>query len=122
MTGHSYDCGRLLLFRWDGPLDGHGPTPAQVAAQSRVCAARNVLLDATHTPYADSDGLRWLLRLQDHLQAQGKGLRIAARRGSKVWRNLILLGAGLEVFESVRAAWKAPSPRIVAAAPVGQPQ
>lgn len=113
MKSRSYDrgqgCGRWLLLRcWDNPLDGRGPTPAQVAAQAYACAAHFVLLDVTDAPYADSDGLRWLLRLRDTLEAEGKCLRIAARRGGKIWRNLDLLGADFEVFESVRTAWKSP--------------
>ena len=105
---YGYGCGRRLLLRWGGPLDGRGPAPALVAARSDAGAVRLVLLDMTGAPYADSDGLRWLLRLRDGLEARGKGLRIAARPGGNVWRNLGLLGADLDVFESVRAAWKAP--------------
>jgi anti-anti-sigma regulatory factor len=111
-------CRWLLLRCWDRPLDGGGPTPSEVAAQCHACGAHFVLLDITGAPYADSEGLRWLLRLRDTLEAEGKDLRIAARRGGKVWRNLDLLGADFEIFDSVRAAWKAP--RINAGTSAGQ--
>ena len=102
--------GRVFLLRWDGPLDGSGPAPAQVAA-SAVCAdARFILLDLLRVPFADSDGLRWLLALTSEAAASGVGLRIAVRPGGKVRRNLALLQVGLELHESVALAWKAPLP------------
>src|SRR3712207_6745136 len=98
--------GRVLLLRWEAPLDGMGEPPQQVAARAAQNASRTVLLDITGVPYVDSDGLRWLLRLQNELEATGRTLRIAARRGGKVWRNLALLDAGLDLHESVASAWK----------------
>ena len=100
--------GRVLLLRVTGPLDGGAPDPRQVTASANACGARFVLLDATRAPYADSGGLRWLLGLRSELDEAGRQLHIAAKRGSKVWRNLDLLNAGLEIFGSVGAAWKEP--------------
>lgn len=98
--------GRVLLLRVGGALDGSLPAPDQVAASARAAGARFVLLDATGASYADSDGLRWLLRVREMLEGSGKRLRIAARRGGKVWRNLALLDARLEMYGSVGGAWK----------------
>jgi len=100
--------GRVLLLHWNGVLNGTGPAPEQVRAALTHCGARLLLLDATRAPYADSEGVRWLLRLQDHLASRGKRLRIAARPQGKVWRVLSLLQLGLELFDSVGRAWKAP--------------
>ena len=100
--------GRVFLLRWDGPLDGSGPTPSQVAASAVCAGARFLLLDLLRVPFADSGGLRWLLALTSESAAVGIGLRVAVRPGGKVRRNLELLRAGLELHESVARAWKAP--------------
>ena len=110
--------GRVFLLRWDGPLDGSGPAPAQVAAGAVCADARFLLLDLSHVPFADSGGLRWLLALTGETAAAGLGLRVAARPGGKVRRNLALLQAGLELYDSVARAWKAPLLRD--AAPAGR--
>ena len=100
--------GRVLLLRWENELEGPGPTPQQIAATACCSGARFVLLDLTHAAYADSDGLRWLLLLRNELDAHAMGMRIASRPGGKVWRNLKLLEAELDVYETVALAWKAP--------------
>ncbi len=100
--------GRVLILHWNGVLDGTGLSPEQVRVDLVQCGARLLLLDTTRAPYADSEGVRWLLRLQNHLEACGKRLRIVARPQGKVWRVLSLLQLGLEMFESVGRAWKAP--------------
>ena len=100
--------GRVLLLRWEGALDGSGPPPQRLAEAVRACGARFLLLDTTQVPYADSDGLRWLVRLRAELEAHGRRLRLAVRPHSKVWRSLALLHLGLEVYGSLRAAWKPP--------------
>lgn len=67
---------------------------------------RGLLLDTTRASYADSDGLRWLLALKAACDAEGFPLRILARKGGRVWRNLRLLNANLALFASGRAAWR----------------
>ncbi len=100
--------GRVLLLRWEEQLDGSGPTPEQVAATAYCSGARYALLDLTHAAYADSEGLRWLLLLRNALDGHDIGLRIAARAGGKVWRNLKILEANLDLYETVALAWKSP--------------
>ena len=100
--------GRVLLLEWEGPLDGSDPSHVAAAARALTSQERFLLLDMTRAAYADTAGLRWLFRLRDRAEASGKRLRIAARRGGKVWRNLALLAAGIDVYESLPQAWAAP--------------
>ena len=98
--------GRVFVIRCDGPLDGRAAAPERIAQQAR--GARVLLVDATAAPYADSEGLRWLLRLRQLAGEAGQCLRIAARRGGRVWRNLMLLHYDFEIFASARSAWESP--------------
>jgi anti-anti-sigma regulatory factor len=100
--------GRVLILRWQSALDGCGLTPEQVVTSALRRHARYVLIDATGAPHADSNGVRWLLRLRHELECCGKHLRIAAPPSGKVGRALGLLQLGLETFESLGGAWKAP--------------
>lgn len=100
--------GRVLVLRWEGVLDGSGPTPEQVFASAQRRHARFLLLDTTDVPYADSDGLRWLRRLRDVMEERGHSLRIAARPQGRVWRSLSLVQIDLDVYASARQAWKTP--------------
>src|SRR4029079_18758765 len=99
------DFGRVLLLHARGPLEGSGAAPERIAARMRDAGARLLLLDATVAPYADSDGLRWLLRLRAEGEKAGQSLRIVARQGGKVWRNLMLLEVEWEMYGSLRHAW-----------------
>lgn len=100
--------GRVLLLRCEGELDGTGPTPEQVVTTARQRKTRFLLIDTTRAAYADSNGLRWLIRLRTLLEAAGQPLRIAAPPQGKVWRTLLLLHLGLDVQESCVRAWKTP--------------
>lgn len=106
--------GRVLLLRCDGPLDGVGLSTQEVMDRVRASGARVVLVDVTQAPYVDSNGIRWLLKLQSFLEDLGRHLRIAARRGAGVWRILTMMGPvtrHLEVFEGLSGAWNAkPAP------------
>ncbi|MEO7717440.1 MAG: STAS domain-containing protein [Capsulimonas sp.] len=102
--------GRVLLLRCDGPLDGMGLSAQEVLDRVRVSGARVVLVDVTQAPYVDSNGIRWLLKLQSFLEETGRHLRIAAKRGAGVWRILTMMGPvtrRLEIFEGISGAWKA---------------
>jgi len=103
MTVHTV--GRRALLRCKAPLSG-GPDPEVVLTQIERGGAREVLLDATESPWADSDGLRWLLALQQTLETHGHSLSVAAHAEGRVWRNVVLLKAGLPLYPSVRAAWR----------------
>ena len=98
--------GRVFVIRCEGPLDGDAVEPEVIAQRAR--GARVVLVDATASPYADSEGLRWLLRLREETIAAGQCLRIAARRGGRIWRNLTLLRSDFNIFASARSAWESP--------------
>jgi anti-anti-sigma regulatory factor len=76
-----------------------------IASRARRSGARVVLLDLSHSPYADSDGLRWLLKLQRASDQEGFVLRIVVAKGSRVRRNLVLLGAGLDLYSDAQVAW-----------------
>jgi hypothetical protein len=102
--------GTVLLVRCGhAPLDGaHGGsamTAAEIADRARSAGVRTILLDATGAPYADSDGLRWLLRLKQEVEASDIALCAVAAPHGKVWRNLALLDAGLEMYDDLHVAW-----------------
>lgn len=105
--------GRVCLVRCDGPMGGTPsglgagtlPDPEALTDAAARMGARTVLVDATEAPYADSDGLRWLLRLRGAASERGLAVRVAARPKGRVWRNVALLAAGFELFPSVREAW-----------------
>lgn len=108
--------GRVMLLSWQGALDGSGPTPEQVVSDANRRRARFLLLDTTHADYADSNGLRWLIRLRALLEAAGRTLRIVVKPQGKIWRNLSLLQLRLDMYDSVRGAWRTPwSPRLTRA-------
>jgi anti-anti-sigma regulatory factor len=104
--------GRVLLIRCGGPLDGESGSSAarieDVMRRTRRSGARIVLLDLLHTPYADSGGLRWLLALKRAAEAEGLTLRVVCARDGRVRRNIVLLRAGLELYDDVHRAWSAP--------------
>lgn len=97
--------GRLFLVRLSAPLCG-GPNIDLLRQKMKEQRTRALLVDATRAPYADSDGLRWLLAVKAACDADGRRLRIVARRESKVWRNVRLLNANLALFASGRAAFQ----------------
>lgn len=100
--------GRVLLLRCEGELDGTGPTPEQVVTAARQRQARFLLLDTTQAAYADTNGLRWLIRLRALLEAAGQSLRIAAPPKGKVCRSLTLLQLEMDVYETCGRAWRTP--------------
>jgi hypothetical protein len=103
--------GRMLLLRCDAPLSSDSLSVDSVRQELTRRRCRGVLLDVTRASYADSDGLRWLLALKAACDAGGIPLRILARKGGRVWRNLRLLNANRALFASGRAAWRgAPTP------------
>jgi anti-anti-sigma regulatory factor len=67
--------------------------------------AKSLVVDTTAAAYADSNGLRWLLTLQQTLGTHGILIRVLASRNSKVLRNLELLGGAFEVTTDARQAW-----------------
>lgn len=101
-----HQAGRTLLIRCIGPLGG--PTPEVTIEEAKAAHARIVIVDAMPADYADSDGLRWLLTLRAAAMEQHIEVRIAAREGSNIWRNLLLLRAGFPLYGNVQAALHGP--------------
>jgi hypothetical protein len=105
-----HQAGRALLIRCVGPLGG--PPPEDTIQAAKSAHARIIIVDAMPADYADSDGLRWLLMLRAAAIEQHIEVRIAAREGSNIWRNLLLLRAGFPLYANVQAALHGP-PQIV---------
>ena len=99
-----YDVGRTWLLRLCSPLTG-GPDVNGIRAAMKQRGAKSLVVDATAAEYADSNGLRWLMSLQQSLSMHGMVVRVLASRNSKVLRNLQLLGGGFEVTTDARTAW-----------------
>jgi hypothetical protein len=110
-----YSLGRALLIRCVGPLGG--PEPEETVAKARRAHIRIVVVDATHADYADSDGLRWLLAMQSGAAEEGIEVRIAACEGGNIWRNVVLLRAGLPLYSDVQTALHG-APRSSAGMPI----
>jgi anti-anti-sigma regulatory factor len=66
--------------------------------------AKSLVVDTTAAAYADSNGLRWLMALQETLTKYGIVISILASRNSKVLRNLELLGGAFDVTTDARRA------------------
>ncbi len=105
-AGHAL--GRVYLLHCDGPLGG--PEPEVLLHEAIGGGARVVIIDAMQSSYADSDGLRWLLRLGSAAAEQNVCLRLAAPEGGNIWRNVTLLRSGFLLYPSVQSAWSAPYP------------
>jgi len=99
-----YDVGRTWLLRLCSPLTG-GPDVAGIRAAMEQRGAKSLVVDTTAAAYADSNGLRWLISLQQSLATHGMVVRVLASRNSKVLRNLELLGGAFEVTTDARQAW-----------------
>ena len=99
-----YDVGRTWLLRVCSPLTG-GPDVIGIRAAMERRGAKSLVVDTTAAAYADSNGLRWLLTLQQTLTKYGIVISVLASRNSKVLRNLELLGGAFDVTTDARRAW-----------------
>ena len=99
-----YDVGRTWLLRVGSPLTG-GPDVIGIRAAMERRGAKSLVVDTTAAAYADSNGLRWLLTLQQTLTKYGIVISVLASRNSKVLRNLELLGGVFDVTTDARRAW-----------------
>ena len=100
--------GRSLVLQSLGALSGETIPAFQRVLFGPDCSARFVLLDLTHTEYADAAGLRWLLQLRDALAERRTALRVLAPPKSRIRRALMLVGYDrfLDLYDSARAAWR----------------
>lgn len=98
----------VLVLEWEGEyLGGFGPAPEQVGATAQLCRTRCVLLDLSGTRSADGGGLAWLLDLRDAMAEAGHEFGVVARRKTRLWDDVLVLDAEIELFESVGRARKA---------------
>jgi anti-anti-sigma factor len=74
-----------------GPLNRETAPLLQRRLEAAAPEAACLCLDLGAADYLDSDGIRWLQRLQTDLHARGLTLRLAIREGSRVERTLTLL-------------------------------
>lgn len=105
--------GRWSVVRCVGPLDAQGSVRLRSLLTGPMQRARRVILDLSAAAYADSEGLRELLALQQHLQTAGAELRLVVPPGSRIDRALRLVGFAslLSLYPSARLAWRQKSPR-----------
>lgn len=100
--------GRALMLRAAEPLDARSflcrTAPEAILRRVRAGGLRVVVLDAYPAEYADSDGLRWLLALQETLAAENIPFHVVSRPHSRVRRNLDLLRADLSQYDLVQDA------------------
>ena len=96
--------GRVVLLRWKDIMSGDAPLPDDIVRYAKSRKARYLLLDTTDAPFADSDGLRWLIKLRE----QSLPIRIAARPGGKIWKALKIFGLDNEMYGTVKGAWRSP--------------
>ena len=100
--------GRSAVVRCGQPLDA--PTSARLGSllADSLQRARRVILDLSAASYADSDGLKGLLTLQQRLQTQGAELRLVVPPGSRIDRALQLVGFAslLPLYPTGRRAWR----------------
>ena len=111
LTTHA--AGRGFIIRWEKAIDGSDPTIEKVAEETVRRGAKFIVFDASRAPCIDSAGLRWMLGLRARAEAAGVVLRIVARPGSKVARNLNLLNMDLDIFPSAVEAWQAAGRRVL---------
>lgn len=103
--------GRRLLIRCTGELSA-ATLAGLESLFSRSLTSRLVVLDLSGVSFADSEGLRWLLRLDASLRARRQDLRVLVRQGSSLQRALSLTGYDrlVDLHHSGRSAWSALAP------------
>lgn len=93
--------GRTAVIRVEGNVDQTTPSVSDVVEEMLRKRTRIAILDLTHSPLINSDGLDWLEDIRLRLEPQGVQLRLVAGQGSKVQRIL-----GLMKYERVLASLK----------------
>ena len=84
--------GARLYARLLGPLNGETVPYFQQRLDGELTDQHSTLaLDIGATDYLDSDGVRWLQRLQSQLADRNRDLRLSLREGCRAERTLHLL-------------------------------
>jgi anti-anti-sigma regulatory factor len=87
-----YRDGAVTHARLSGPVTAASVLVFQQTLESAIAPDCTVLiLDLGAADYLESDGVRWLQRLQSDLEARSVELRLAVREGSRAERTLMLL-------------------------------
>jgi anti-anti-sigma factor len=103
--------GRTGFVALQGALRGAGASALAEAFGGARLSCRFLVLDLRGVSYADSDGIRALLRLQDDLAQRKVTLSVVVPEASPLRRALHLLGFDrlLDLHQTARQAWRAPS-------------
>ena len=105
-------CGRRLVVRCGRELSDE--TGRLIERMAHACGgrSRSVVLDLSGAEYADSGGLRWLLRFVEALEQHGAKLHLIVAQQSRVSRALALSGYSrfLSLHASARSAWRGSLP------------
>lgn len=83
--------GRTALITVDGCLDRTAPSAKEVIKEAVQPDTRIAILDLSHTPLINSEGLDWLEEMRSQLEPKGVRLRVVAPAGGKVQRILRLM-------------------------------
>jgi anti-anti-sigma factor len=105
-------CGRRLVVRCGRELSDETGRLIERMAQVHAGPSRSVVLDLSNAAYADSGGLRWLLRFMVTLEQHNAKLHLVVAQKSRVARTLALSGYGcfLSLHSSARSAWRGALP------------
>jgi anti-anti-sigma factor len=108
--------GRTGVVSVQGAIEGAGVRLLAEALSSAGRASRALVLDLRGVPYADSDAIRALLRLQTELAERQVRLSLVLPPAGAVRRALQLLGFErlLDLHQTARQAWRAAPRRAVA--------
>jgi anti-anti-sigma factor len=103
--------GRTGFVALQGALRGAGAESLGELFDGARLSCRVLVLDLRAVPYADSDGIRALLRLQNDLAEQKVRLSVVVPEASPLRRALHLLGFDrlLDLHQTARQAWRARS-------------
>ena len=105
-------CGRRLVVQCGRELSDETGRLIEQMAQAQTGRSRSVVLDLSGAAYADSGGLRWLLRFVETLERHGAELHLVVAQQSRVARALALSGYArfLKLHSSARSAWRGALP------------
>jgi anti-anti-sigma factor len=108
--------GRTGVVSVQGALQGAGVNLLAEALDVAGRSSRALVLDLRAVPYADSDGIRALLRLQTELSERQVRLALIVPPACAVRRALQLLGFErlLDLHQTARQAWRAAPRRALA--------
>jgi len=83
--------GGTAVISVDGSVDRSTPDPKIIIAEMLDAKPSVAILDLSHAPLINSEGLDWLEQLRTGLEPSGVQLRVVAPEGGKVRRILKLM-------------------------------